>query len=139
MSESLNFSQFLKFETGLDAMRAEANDMTVPGISFLRLEFGRVRPGMASFLLKVATPKSPGAEKSNSKIVLRCDRKQMTASGLRSTARTIIKQMQENGDSTADWSTVNEELLARMLASPIKFFAGNTGAQLLQLTTEALP
>lgn len=136
--EGSNHSDFLKFERKIDRFVAESNDLTAPGISFLRLEMSRVRVGMADFLIKVATPKSAMGGKSNTVITLRASKRQSSANGCLATAKVIIAEMLKKGDATTDWERVDPTHLARMIASPLKFFASNASADRLQYVTEAL-
>jgi len=131
-------SDFITFSRKDDMFVAEANDLTAPGISFLRLELARVRVGMNDYLMKVASPKSALGGKSNTVLTLRGNRRQASASGALATAKVIKQEMIKRGDSTADWTNVNVEHLARMIAPALKFFASNTNADRLQYVTEAL-
>lgn len=132
-------SDFLTFSRKDDIFQAEAADITAHGISFLRVEMARVRVGMNDFLMKVASPKSAiSGGKSNSIITLRCNRRQASSSGALATAKTIIAQMIQNGDSTADWAKIDADHLGRMLFPTLKFFATNTNTDRLSQVTEAL-
>lgn len=130
-------SPFITFTRKDDLFRAEAADLTAPGISFLRVEMARVRIGMADYLMKVSTPKT-SAGKSNTIVTLRGNRRQASGSGLLSTAKVIIKEMKARGDETTNWDAINPDQLARMLAPSLKYFATNANAVSLAFETEAL-
>lgn len=131
-------SDFLMFDRKIDRFIAESNDITAPGISFLRLELSRVRVGMSDYLIKVATPKSALGGKSNTVITLRASKRHGSASGILASAKVIIAEMLKKGDATTDWERVDPAHLARMISPPLKFFSGNTNADRLQYVTEAL-
>lgn len=131
-------SEFLRFDRKVDRFIAQSSDLTAPGISFLRLEFGRVRVGMGDYLLKVATPKSALGGKSNTVVTLRASKKHGSSSGMLATAKLIIAEMLKRGDTTTDWDRVDPNHLARLIAPPLKFFSANTNSDRLQYVTEAI-
>lgn len=131
-------SDYLSFTRRADRFKAEAADLALPGISYLRIELLRVRPGMGDFIIKVASPVNAGVGKSNTIVTLRGGRRQTAGTGLLSTAKVIAREMSSRGDETADWKTVNVEHLAGMIAPYFKFFGANTSAETLQFSTEAL-
>ena len=132
----MNHSPFLTFQRRPDLFVAEA--ATGPSLAFLRLELSRVRVGMADYLLKVASPVIKDAEGSNTIVVLRCNRRQATASGALGTAKVIIEEMAKRGDKTFKWESADAEYLASMIAAHLKFFSANTSSDVLQFSTEAL-
>lgn len=137
MNTLQNHSAFLRFERKDDRLIAEAAGFQ---IAFLRLEFVRLRAGMADFLVKVATPRDDRAQskQSNTILTLRCKKNQATPSGAIATAKTIIAQMKKRNDESTDWNSVSAEHLGAMLLPTIKFFALNTNTTQMEAVTEAL-
>jgi hypothetical protein len=109
-----------------------------PGLSYLRIEFARIRSGMTDYLMKVSTPKYDLPGKSNVIITLRGGKKQGTPAGIEGTAKVIARQLLKKGDSTFDWENVNIDHLTKMITPAMRFFAVNNNAESMQWTTEAI-
>lgn len=139
MNEQQHHSDYLKHTRKIDTFVAESQDaLATPGLTYLRLELVRMRVGMGDYLMKVSTPKLSSDAKSNTVLTLRGSRRQASANGALGTAKVIIREMEKNGDKTADWTKVNPDHLARMIAPSLKFFSQNTASEQLQFSTEAL-
>ncbi len=129
-------SEYLRFARKADSLfLGQAADG--PGLSFLRLEFTRIRPGMADFLIRIATP-VVDPEKENTVVTVRASRKQASNAGAMGTAKVIQREMKSRGDASFNWDAVNLDHLARMIAAPIKFFATSINSESMQYATEAL-
>lgn len=131
-------SDFLRFEQPEDKLFCRSE--SAAALSYLRVELARIRPGMADFLIRVATPKSAESDvkKSNVMVTIRGSKQYANNEGAAKIALTISNQMHARGDDTHDWSAADVEHLGRMLMAPLKFFASNVNSTTLRFSTDAL-
>jgi len=133
-------SQFVKFalsrDIEIDLESVSADDL--PKLSFLRCEFTRLRPGMADFLVRVATPLYKNNVKSNTIITIRANRSLGNMKGAQKIADLIAEEMRKREDNTHKWDNLNSAHLAKMLVASLQFFIKNSASEKLQFTTEAL-
>ena len=129
-----NLSPFMLFSTSEDSEEVQESMQ----LSYLRVEFQRIRPGMQDYIVRVSTPKYNNVEKSNMVVSIRGNRALTKYERLKIMANTVKEQMLSRGDETFDWKNLDIEHLADMLVSPVKYFALNTNVTLLRFTTEAL-
>lgn len=137
-----DISDFIAWNQKEDLFAAQAADekpaaASLLGLSFLRIELLRIRPGMADYLMRVSTPKTKDT-KQHVIVTLRGNKRQGTPSGAAGTARVIVAEMKKKEDKSHKWEGANTEHLAKMLLAPLKFFAVNTNCQKVLFTTEAL-
>lgn len=108
-----------------------------PPLSLLKIEAQRVHPGMADFVLRVATPSYDGS-KSGTVLSIRGTRSFTKFETVKKAASVIIDEMLKRKDATYDWKTADPTHIANMLYAGIKFFAANVRLSHIQFTTEAL-
>lgn len=107
------------------------------GISFLRAEFIRIRPGMSDYIMRFATPKV-SKDFPNTILTLRGSKIQASADGALGTARVIAREMASRGDKTHKWESANIEYLSKMLLPHLKYFGATPSAEKLLFSTDAL-
>lgn len=130
----LNLSPFVLFSTSDDSEEMQESLQ----LSYVRVEFQRMRPGMQDYIIRVSSPKYSNVEKSNTVLSIRGNRGLTKYERLKVLATTVKEQMVERGDATFDWKNLDVEHLTDMLVSPVKYFSMNTNLTLMRFTTEAL-
>lgn len=138
--DALRFQAFSaepeKKGTGSGSKEPESNNPYM-GISFLRAELIRIRPGMSDYIMRFATPKV-SKEFPNTIITLRGSKIQSSADGALGTARVIAREMTKKGDKTHKWESANIDHLSKMLLPHLKYFGSITSAEKLLFSTDAL-
>lgn len=129
-----NLSPFILFSASEDT--EELQDSLQ--LSYVRVEYQRMRPGMQDYIIRVSSPKYGNVERSNTVISIRGNRALAKYERLKVLATTVKEKMIERGDATFDWKNLDVEHLADMLVSTVKYFSANTNLTLMRFTTEAL-
>lgn len=130
-------STFLRFQDRAHTFDSISAEIELPKLSYLRVEFSRVMPGMSDFIIRVATP-SYKSVKSNTVLSIRGNRQLTKYEKVRKLAEVICSNMHERGDQTHTWDVANHDHLADLLFGSLKYFAVNLNTDSMRLTTEAL-
>jgi len=131
------FSDYLRFKN-LDALESNSQDiLELHGLTYLRLEFKRIRPGMQDYIVNIATP-SVGGEEDNTVITLRGVQKITGFDGAKATAKIIAQQLKEKEDKSYDWSKVDIDHMAKMILPAFKYFSTTLNTEQMLYSSEAI-
>ena len=140
-------SPFLHHNSTLDVFKrsglegaAKSESAGEVQLSYLRVEFVRLRAGMADYLIRLATPRyaDTAVKKNNTVVTLRANRSHGSLMGAKKVAKVISSEMVKREDETHAWSGIDADHLAQMLLVYLKFFTVNSSLERMQFTTEAL-